>query len=74
MLKGYLGCIEGCIEAVCRRVSCHDYHRALSVASVESLIKVSLLGLGRDTCRWAGTLHIDNNERELSHHSETECL
>ena len=74
MFEGNLSRIESSVEAVCRRMCRHDHHRTLSVTSVESLIKVGLLCLGRDTGRRTGTLHIHNDKRKFSHDSESECL
>ena len=74
MLKGDLCSIECRIEASCRRMSRHYNHRALTVASVKSLVKVSLLCLCRDTCRRAGTLNVDNDKRKLGHDSKSESL
>ena len=53
---------------------CHYDHRALSVSSVKSLVKVGLLSLGRDTSRRTGTLNIHNDERKLCHYRKSHSL
>ena len=56
------------VEAVCRsRRRDHD-RRTLAVASPYRLKQIGLLGLCRQTCRWATALHVDDDERQLSHH------
>ena len=74
MLESDLRCIECRIEAVCWRMSRHNHHRTLTVTSVESLIEVSLLCLCRDTCRWTGTLNVNDYERKLCHNCKTQSL
>ena len=68
VLHGYLGGVEGSIEAVARGMGRHDGHRALAVTAIEGLVQVGLLSLGGDTGGGACPLHIDYHKRELGHH------
>ena len=43
MLQRHLRCFVCCIETVCRRCGCHDWHRRFAVTSEECLQKVCLL-------------------------------
>ena len=74
MFKSDLSRIEGRVKAICRRMRCHHDHRALTIASIKSLIEVSLLRLGRDTCRRTSALNINYHKRKFSHYRQTESL
>ena len=60
------------MEAVGRGAGSYHYCRALTVPAVDGLQKVGLLGLGRQTSGRTATLYIDNNQRQLSHHCQTD--
>ena len=72
VLKRNLGSHKRIIEAVSGCRSSHNDSGALAIASVDSLQKIRLLGLGRQTGRRTATLNIDYYKRQLSHYSQTD--
>ena len=66
--------LDGGVEAVARRLRRHDRHRRLAVAAEHRLQQVGLLGLGGQARRGAAALHVDDEQRELGHHRETDGL
>ena len=69
-----LGGVEGPVEAVGRARGGDNHQGSLAVAAVEGLVEVALLGLGGQTRRGAATLHVDNDERQLGHHGQSQCF
>ncbi len=62
------------VEAL-RRARCgDDRHRALAVAAVEDHQQVGLLWLRRHPGRRPGPLDVEDEERQLEHHRETDRL
>ncbi len=74
MFEGYLRRHKRRVEAVGRRMGGYHRHRTLSVAPVESLIEVRLLGLGREPRGRAAPLHVDDDKRKLCHHRKSHSL
>ena len=74
MLEGQFGGGVGPVEAVGAAAGGHDDKRSLAVAAIESLSQVALLGLGGQTRRGTAALHVDDDERQLGHHGQTQGL
>ena len=74
VLEGDLGGVEGPVEAVGAAGGGDNHEGSLAVAAVEGLVEVALLGLGGQTRGGAAALHVDDDERELGHHGETQSL
>ena len=74
VLHGDTTGLECVVEAVARHRGGDDRYRAFSVAAVEGLLKVALLGLGRKTRRGAAALYVHDYQRKLGHHGQTQCL
>src|ERR1044071_5287790 len=53
------GSLDHHIEAVARSARRHDRHGTLSVATIERLEQIGLLGLRRQSGRWAAALDVD---------------
>ena len=71
MLNGDLSSPVGIEEASIRCRRSEDGDRSFTVAAIERLHQVGLLTLRRKTCRRTTTLYVDDDQRKLSHHSET---
>ena len=74
VLEGYLGGVEGPVEAVGRARGGDDHQGSLAVAAIEGLVEIALLGLGGQTCGGTAALHVDDDERQLGHHGKTQGL
>ena len=62
------------VEALTRRRCSEHRHRRLAVAAEEHHQQIGLLGLRRHAGRWAGALHVDDHERQLERHAESDRL
>ena len=61
-------------EAVGRGGGGYDGERRLTVAAVESLHEIGLLGLGGEAGGGSAALHVDNHERQLGDDGETDAF
>ncbi len=74
MLQSQFGCGVSPVEAVGTARSGNDDKGSLTVAAIESLVQVALLGLGRQTRGGAAALDIDHHQGQFGHHSQTQSL
>lgn len=72
VLEGNLGGVEGPVEAVGAGGSGDDHEGGFTVAAVECLVEVALLGLGGQTRGGTAALDVDDDEGKLGHDGETQ--
>ena len=74
MLHGQLTCPKRGIKTISRRRGRYYHGRALTITAIQSLHQVRLLALRRQARRRTATLNIDNHQRQLSDHRQTDRL